>query len=190
MRTVAATTMAVLLTIGIGVGAIVGAGHASLSSPAGRGQAAPAAGAPGRSGEGGARSSPACASTGSTQAAVVVRSAESSIDQIRFSFPATLRIDNADRARQALSVLCSLPPMPKGVFHCPEDLAIAYLFRFSLRSGGEVVARLDPTGCETVSGLGPLRWMAREPPAFWRALGSALGLPDATRSTFAGAMPS
>jgi hypothetical protein len=93
--------------------------------------------------------------------------------------------------------MCTLPRFPKGVFHCPAAFAVAYELFFShvapgtlpqLPQGFATKVTLAPTGCEPLSGIGATRWLATRP-GFYRVLGDAMGLHDASQATFAGFMP-
>jgi hypothetical protein len=173
---------AVVLTVAAGVGAIAGAGRGSVSP--GRPVSPPVA-------PGGTVSHPSvggCAWADQTGGSVVTRSPGFPANHTAFSFPARIGL-RARSARQALRLLCSLPSPPAGLMSCPAESAVDYLFRFSFPSRPPVDVRLDPTGCETVTGLGPVRWIAGVP-AFWRAIGRTFGLPAAGQATFAGSTSS
>jgi hypothetical protein len=76
---------------------------------------------------------------------------------------------------------------PRGPFKRPV-LAVASArprsFPKTQKKGiqGESVA-FNPTGCETLTGLGANRWIEPQP-GFYATLVTALGLHDASRSTF------
>ena len=111
---------------------------------------------------------------------------------IAFTFPATF--ESRDKARvQALArALCALPKPPSATMYCTVDLGVRYSHHFWDYLGNEAVARpiarvvvVDPWGCEFVTGLGSTRWTDTRP-QLWSVLGAAIGLPHATRATFAG----
>jgi hypothetical protein len=66
--------------------------------------------------------------------------------------------------------------------------AVAALACAALTGCGSPVAAkdapvtVDATGCQQVTGLGPVRWIARSP-AFWSVLATAAGIP-ADQATF------
>ena len=99
-----------------------------------------------------------------------------------FSFPRTVVIERSARLVALARALCALPPMPAGARSCPVD----FLLRYTL-TAAQPRARIsiDPSGCQTVSGLGAARWAATRP-GFWTALGDAIGLAHATVATFRG----
>ena len=97
-----------------------------------------------------------------------------------FEFAARVSITSPVLARSLASAVCGLPRFPAGVFHCPADLGLRYRAQFSGQVGP---ATIDPAGCETVTGAGPVR---RASSGFWPKFGRALGLKKATDATFRG----
>jgi hypothetical protein len=120
-----------------------------------------------------------CAVRDSIQAANVMRT--SPLGSRSFTFPARVSIATMTRARAIASAVCALPAFP-GARHCPADYGIRYLVRFR---EANLRVSIDPSGCQTVSGAGPLRW-ATPAPSFWRTVGRAMGMPAASLSTFRG----
>ena len=104
-----------------------------------------------------------------------------------FSFPATFTATNAAKARAVAKSACGLPRLPGGE-HCPAEFPVSYNLDFAVQGekgmGGEAI-NVYPTGCETVTGLGPVRTTAEHHRFFW-LLGNAMGLKDASYFTFAG----
>ncbi|HXY43810.1 MAG TPA: hypothetical protein VEH29_06460 [Acidimicrobiales bacterium] len=176
MRSVLVLTAAVLGAIGVGIGAMAAAGEAPLAAPASH---TPVAKAP--------RASGICAEITSISGAVVDRVVALPQNHPTFSFPAVVPIESAAAAQQVAELLCSLPAFPRGVMSCPVDVGISYNIVFSVGASSETVS-VNPWGCEGVSGDISPRWLATSP-SFWSELGSAMGLQNATRSTFAGTIP-
>lgn len=116
---------------------------------------------------------------------IVTRHAPGS--HFHFSFPASFTVTNAARARAVATSACELPKL-SGDQHCPAEFPVSYNLDFAVKGekgvGGEAI-KVYPTGCETVTGLGPIRTTA-EHHAFFRLLGNAMGLKDAGYFTFAG----
>ena len=102
---------------------------------------------------------------------------------LRFPFPSVVFLTNASSVQDAAKALCALPKLPTGVLHCPGDIGLDYHLTFSGTSRGFPTIVVPATGCQMVWGLGPTRWIARSP-GFWRALGKAMGLVNATYATF------
>ena len=102
-----------------------------------------------------------------------------------FTFPALVTVTSAARARIVARAVCDLPVM-RGRYSCPAEFAVSYELTFAARGEkgirGESVA-FNPTGCETLTGLGANRWIEPQP-GFYATLVTALGLHDASRSTF------
>ena len=99
-----------------------------------------------------------------------------------FSFPRTVVIERSARLVALARALCALPPLPADARACPVD----FLLHYALKTAEQrVPIRIDPSGCQTVRGLGTTRWAATRP-RFWTALGDAIGLAHATIATFRG----
>ena len=116
---------------------------------------------------------------------IVARHAPGS--HFHFLFPAAFTVTNAAKARAVAKSACALPRLPGGE-HCPAEFPVSYNLDFAIQGekgmGGEAI-NVYPTGCETVTGLGPVRTTA-EHHRFFRLLGNAMGLKDAGYFTFAG----
>lgn len=106
----------------------------------------------------------------------------------RFSFPARTVGTSVAKNETLAAVICALPVAPKGL-QCPADFGPIYTLTFDYYSTNGLVGTLikpvhfDPSGCSFVTGAGPTR---RSTPGFISALGAALRLPHATRTTFEG----
>jgi hypothetical protein len=122
-----------------------------------------------------------CALRSSIQQAVVARTNAFPSNRLSFSFPAHVSITSSLRARTIVSAICDLPAFP-GPRKCAVDFGVTYLVRFF---GPNLRVAIDPFGCQTLSGAGPVRWAARSP-GFWRALGRQIGMPAANLKTFQG----
>ena len=102
---------------------------------------------------------------------------------LHFPFPSLVIVTNTTSVQDAAKALCALPRMPTGVYHCPADIGLDYHLTFSTANRGFPTILVPATGCQEVSGLGPTRWTARSP-AFWKALGKAMGFAKATYASF------
>ena len=114
------------------------------------------------------------------------------VNPISFTFPATLRSSDNARVQALARALCALPKPPSTTMYCVADFGVRYSLHFWEYLGNEAVAEpdarvvvVDPWGCEFVTGLGNTRWTDTRP-QFWTLLGAVIGLPHATRTTFAG----
>ncbi len=103
----------------------------------------------------------------------------------RFTLPARFVVRNHRGVRTIANALCQLPAMPTGTIVCPADLGPEYTFQFATNRTRFRIILLDVTGCEAVSGLGHIRWVARSI-GFWHQLGTALGYPKASYDSFHG----
>jgi hypothetical protein len=104
-----------------------------------------------------------------------------------FTFPAQVTVTSADRSQAVAQQLCALPAMPSGTFSCPADLGIYYRLVFTAGDSKLAPVTVDATGCETVNGVGPVRWTALSP-EFWSVLATAAGIGPADQATFAGTL--
>jgi hypothetical protein len=60
---------------------------------------------------------------------------------------------------------------------------------FSAGTAAAPAMRVDPAGCESVTGLGPVRTLVRRA-SFWTVLGTAMKLPDPAQGVFFGTLSS
>jgi hypothetical protein len=118
---------------------------------------------------------------------VVIRRAPA--NQFHFTFPAVVTVTSAVTARAVAVSACALPDAPKSAQACPAEFDLSYRLFFAVRGenglGGEAIA-VNPTGCQWVTGLGTVR-EALYHVAFYRILGTAMGLRNASYMTFRGA---
>jgi len=131
--------------------------------------------------------SPLCRSPGAVNHLVVRRTGViSRAGEQSFAFPALVTVTSAAEASAVASALCALPAQPAGVTNCPADFGVGYQLRFAAGRQHFHVVTLQATGCETVSGLGKARTIARTP-GFWAVLGKAMRLHvPVLRRAFAG----
>lgn len=110
--------------------------------------------------------------------------------QFVYTFPAAVNVTSASAAQAVAKSACALPDAPKGVQACPVEFAVSYHLVFAVRGekgmGGEAID-VNPTGCQSVTGLGTVR-EAMAHPAFYRLLGNVMGLKNASYQTFQGAL--
>jgi len=109
-------------------------------------------------------------------------------NHVYFSFPAQVTVTDVHRSQAVAQALCQLPAMPAGVFSCPMDWGINYRLIFTAADNKLAPVTVDATGCQQVTGLGPVRWIVRSP-AFWSVLATAAGIGPADQTTFAGTPP-
>jgi hypothetical protein len=114
----------------------------------------------------------------------VTRSGSGPGGQRAYAFPVHVTVASRADARAVATAICALPRLSGGL-HCPADFTLSYAIRFNSSRTNVGPVRLDPFGCQTVAGAGPVRWAARSP-ALWRTLGRAIGIPTATVVTFQG----
>lgn len=115
-----------------------------------------------------------CRAPGTLTELSVTRTNPSPQNQISFVFPSFVTSTDAPAIAAVARAACGLPDFPSGDYSCPADDGITYsvVFRSGTTEVGTVTA--DPTGCPTLTGLGPTRWAN---PSFWDQLAVALGLP-------------
>ena len=145
-------------------------------------------GDPGRSRPASSVGSTLCGSVPTLDRLVVHRSDAFPQNHMRFSFPDEVTVADVTKVRAAAQALCSLPKMPSGTLHCPADFGIVYHLVFSAGVRALPPVEVDATGCESVRGLGLVRWVARSP-GFWPTLGRSMGLPSPSSATFRGRGP-
>ena len=93
---------------------------------------------------------------------------------------AGLLVTGRRQARALAKAVCGLPAMTGAVLHCPKLGAPG--FRLTFTAGGRMlpVVIVQPSGCLTVTGAGPVRTAARSS-AFLKLLTSMAGPPAARR---------
>ena len=108
-------------------------------------------------------------------------------NQFIFNFPAVVNVTSASSAQSVAKAACALPDASNTRL-CPAEFAVSYHLVFAVRGekgmGGEAIDA-NPTGCQWVTGLGMVR-EALSPVAFYRLLGNAMGLKNASDQTFRG----
>lgn len=110
------------------------------------------------------------------------------INRENFGFPSSVDVGRY-QARRVAGQICSLPRWPNGPIVCPDAWGPTY--RLSFYDKGTLITLVDatPTGCPSVFSLTTGSLAPRQADAgFWRILGGAIGLHEATDSTFAGTM--
>jgi len=126
-----------------------------------------------------------CRSIGQVERLVVRRVDAFPQNGIHFSFPAETVVTEVTSVRDVAKVVCALPRIPATVMSCPADLGITYRLSFTAPDETFPTVVVSATGCETVLGIGPTRWVAGSS-NFWRRLGDDMGLPSPTWATFRG----
>jgi hypothetical protein len=107
-------------------------------------------------------------------------------NRLRFTIPAVTDVDDAGQVQAVAQVVCGLPVMPDGVYHCPADLGVTQHLTFATTTQTLPTVVVTAGGCQTVTGLGPVRWSA-DP--LWPALRSALHVPGSLSAAFFGVLP-
>jgi hypothetical protein len=89
--------------------------------------------------------------------------------------PAIVKVvTSAARARALARGLCGLPRMPRGPLRCPALFAGSYQLTFTAAGRKLPVVSIQLTGCQAVTGAGPVRSAATRP-AFWALLARIAG---------------
>ncbi len=139
-----------------------------------------------------ARDAPAgrtvCAHAGDIDRLTIGRVNSFPQNHVHFTFPAQVTVTGAHQAQAVAQALCALPAMPAGTFSCPMDWGINYRLIFTAGDRKLAPVTVDATGCQQVTGLGPVRWTALSP-AFWSVLATAAGIGPADQATFGGTPP-
>ena len=100
--------------------------------------------------------------------------------------PNKVTVSRPAEVRAAARALCALPVMPKAVFSCPAGWnGTTYKLYFTASGRSLPTVEVEATACETVSGVGPVRW-APDRPGFWRVLATAVGVNPPGQSVFSG----
>lgn len=127
-----------------------------------------------------------CRDTASVTGLEIERYRVAGVPQLQSSIPNQITVPTPARARAVARALCGLPQFPHGFIGCPALLGgTTYLLFFTADGRRLPAVSIDATGCETVTGVGPVRW-ASTSPGFWRTLATAAGISPPGRPVFSG----
>lgn len=188
-RKVAGCLGAVVLGLGV---AACGSLHATTTGTVGGATSpvpSPVPGSPGVTPAGGAAGSAAlCQAAGTVTGLRIVR--EGTVRPVPASsqtvVPNEVTVSRPAEVRAAARALCALPVMPKAVFSCPAGWdGTTYKLYFTAGGRSLPTVEIEATACETIRGVGPVRW-APDRPGFWRVLATAAGVRRPGQSVFSG----
>ncbi|MGE5133239.1 MAG: hypothetical protein ACM32E_10065 [Gemmatimonadota bacterium] len=174
-----------------GAAAAAAAGLAACGSVHGGGAAGAGAAAPSSAGATGSAlqgsvpvgAGPALCAGVSHLTSLTVTRVVSLPNQLRFSFPATVKLSDPARAQSVASAACRLPQLPRVMMTCPADLGVSYRLAFAAPGRDYRPLTAGATGCAKLAGLDATRQAI---PAFWVSLGKAMGLASPDAQVFAG----
>jgi hypothetical protein len=129
-----------------------------------------------------------CAHVGDVDRLTIGRVDSFPQNHVYFTFPAQVTVTGAHRSQAVAQALCALPTMPSGMFSCPDDWGISYRLIFTAGDSKLAPVTVDATGCQGVTGLGPVRWTVFSP-EFWSVLATAAGIAPADQGPFRGTPP-
>jgi hypothetical protein len=113
----------------------------------------------------------------------IVRTPGPRIPQVQAVFPGQVTVTNPAHAQEVARALCALPAMPHGLMSCPAMFpGTTYQLTFTADGRQLPPVHLDSTGCEIVSGAGPVRRATS--PEFWRVLAVVAGVSPPGRPAF------
>jgi hypothetical protein len=116
-----------------------------------------------------------CAAASKVDSLTVIRHDAIPRNHLRFRFPP--RVTTSRPQAQAVArAVCALPRMPRGTMACPADWGVSYRLEFATAGRRFGVVTVDASGCQPVSGAGPMRWLVRTH-GFWTVLERATGMP-------------
>jgi hypothetical protein len=172
-----------LAALALGLALLAGCG--SVAAPGG---GSPGSGLPGSPAAGASAAStatpkttasqiPLCASISQiTQLTVIRTRSMNRIQELHFPFPPRVIVTNVAAARAVAEAVCALPRMPAGIENCPVQLlGTSYQLTFTAAGRALPLVTATATGCEQVTGAGPVR-QAASSAGFWQALGRAMDL--------------
>jgi hypothetical protein len=127
-----------------------------------------------------------CRDTASVTGLEITRNHVARVPQLQIAFPDQVSVATPAHARAVARALCALPAFPRGFMSCPALLAgTTYLLRFTADGRRLPAVTIEATGCEAVTGVGPVRRAATSP-GFWRTLATAADVSPPGRSVFSG----
>jgi hypothetical protein len=114
----------------------------------------------------------------------IVRVPAGHVPQEQAVFPNLVAVASPAHAREVARALCALPAMPRGIYSCPALFpGTTYELTFTADGRRFAPVTIDATGCETVTGVGPVRRALD--PGFWRVLSVAAGVIPPGQPAFA-----
>jgi hypothetical protein len=117
-----------------------------------------------------------CAAASQVNSLTVIRNDVFPGNHLHFRFPRRVTTDRPQQAQAVARAICALPRMPRGTMACPADWGVSYRLEFAAAGRRFGVVTVDGSGCQPVSGAGPVRWLVRSP-GFWTVLERATGVP-------------
>jgi hypothetical protein len=127
---------------------------------------------------------PLCQNTAAVTGLRIVRVPGARVPQVQADFPSLVAVVGPAGAREVARALCALPAMPSGTFNCPALFpGTTYELTFSADGRQMAPVTIEATGCETVTGAGPVRRALDA--GFWRVLSVAAGISPPGQSIFA-----
>jgi hypothetical protein len=115
-----------------------------------------------------------CREASTLTSLVVTRNHGFKVPELEPAFPSQITVSNPALVQAVARALCALPDMPPGVFNCPALLlGTAYTLHFAASGRSLPLVIVNSSGCETVTGVGPVRRVSSR--AFWEVLSRALG---------------
>jgi hypothetical protein len=159
-----------LLVVLLGAGCQSASGPPPPTVPVTTGASIPPSTAPSQA----ATSSGICRAPDTLTDLSVTRTDEFPQNQASFVFPDHITSSDATAVADVARAACQLPVLPSGAYSCPADLGVTYVLTFMAGTAEMGTITADPTGCPSLTGLGPTRVAA---PSFWDELAVALALP-------------
>lgn len=127
-----------------------------------------------------------CADSSALTRLVVTRNHSFKVPELLPAFPSQVTVTDPGLIRAMALALCALPVMPHGVFNCPALLlGTAYTLHFTADGRSLPLVTVNSTGCEAVTGVGPVRRVSSR--AFWEVLSKVLA--SGTPPVFGGNVP-
>jgi hypothetical protein len=178
-----------LAALALGLALLAGCGSVAAPGSGSPGSGSSGSGSPGRPAAGPSAAStatprtaasqiPLCASISQITRLTVIRTRSMNrIQELHFPFPPRVIVTNVAAARSVAEAVCALSRMPKGIVSCPMELLLGTSYQLTFTAAGRVLPLVtaEATGCEQVTGAGPVR-QAASSAGFWQALGRAMDL--------------
>jgi hypothetical protein len=132
----------------------------------------------------GSASAALCQNTSAVTGLRIVRVHGGHVPEEQSVLPSLVAVVSPAHARDVARALCALPAMPPGIFSCPAMFpGTTYELTFTADGPRFAPVTIEATGCETVTGAGPVRRALD--PGFWRVLAVAAGISPPGQPAFA-----